>query len=88
MTTATTLHCPSWCDAVHDNNPYQTHDRVVLGSYTGDMFACVALEADTDGAPTRIFLDVTSPEQTLSPEEAVKVAAAITEAVRLAGVTR
>ena len=85
--TTTTLQCPTWCNAVHDNN-HQTHDRVVLGSYTGDMFACVAIEADTDGAPTMIFLDVTSPEQTLSPEEAAKVAAALTEAVRLAGVTR
>ena len=84
----TTLQCPTWCAAVHDDNPYQTHDRVVLGSYTGDMFACVAIEAEPDGAVTRIFLDVTSSEQTLSPEEAAKVAAAMIEAVRLAGVTR
>jgi len=87
--TTTTLQCPTWCDAVHDNNPWvRTHARVVLGSYTGDMFACVALEAEPDGAATRIFLDVTFVEQTLSPEEAAKVAAALTEAVRLAGVTR
>ena len=86
--TTTTLQCPTWCNAVHDNNPYQTHDSVVLGSYTGDMFACVAIEADTDGAPTRIFLDVTSPEQTLSPKEAVKVAEAMRTAAHLAGATR
>ena len=86
--TTTTLHCPSWCEDTHVNDPNGIHDRIVLGSYTGDMFACVALEAEPDGAATRIFLDVTSPEQTLSPEEAVKVAAALTEAVRLAGVTR
>jgi hypothetical protein len=86
--TTTTLQCPTWCNAVHDNNPYQTHDRVVLGSYTGDMFACVAIEANTDGTGTMIFLDVTSHEQILSPEDAAKVAAALTEAVRLAGVTR
>jgi len=86
--TTTTLQCPTWCDAVHDNDSAGIHDRIVLGSYTGDMFACVALEAEPDGAATRIFLDVTSPEQTLSPEEAAKVAAALTEAVRLAGVTR
>ena len=60
----------------------------MLGSYTGDMFACVAIEADTDGVPTRIFLDVTSPEQTLSPEDAVKVAAALRKAARMAGATR
>ena len=86
--TTTTLQCPTWCDAVHDNDSAGIHDRIVLGSYTGDMFACVALEAEPDGAVTRIFLDVTSPEQTLSPDEAAKVAAALTEAVRLAGVTR
>ena len=89
MTTATTtLHCPSWCEDAHGNGSSGIHDRVLLGSYTGDMFACVALEAEPDGAATRIFLDVTFVEQTLSPEEAVKVAAALTEAVRLAGVTR
>ena len=88
MTTATTLHCPAWCEDTHVNDPTAFHARVVLGGYTGDMFACVALEAELDGAATRIFLDVTSAEQTLSPEEAAKVAAALTEAVRLAGVTR
>ena len=89
MTTTTkTKTCPAWCEDAHVNDPDGIHDRIVLGSYTGDMFACVALEAEPDGAATRIFLDVTSPEQTLSPEEAVKVAAALTEAVRLAGVTR
>lgn len=90
MTTTATLalHCPAWCEDAHVNDLNGIHDRVVLGSYTGDMFACVALEAEPDGAATRIFLDVTSPEQTLSPEEAAKVAAALTEAVQLAGVTR
>lgn len=66
MTTATT-HCPAWCEDTHVNDANGIHDRVVLGSCTGDMFACVALEADSDGATTRIFVDVTSPEQTLSP---------------------
>ena len=88
MTQTTTSTCPSWCEDTHVNDSEGIHDRVVLGSYTGDMFACVAIEAEPDGAVTRIFLDVTSPEQTLSPEEAAKVAAALTEAVRLAGVTR
>ena len=89
MTTTTkTKTCPAWCEDAHVNDSAGIHDRIVLGSYTGDMFACVALEAEPDGAATRIFLDVTSPEQTLSPEEAAKVAAALTEAVRLAGVTR
>ena len=79
MTSTTTLHCPAWCEDTHVNDPNGIHDRIVLGSYTGDMFACVALEAEPD---------VTHPEQTLSPEEATKVAAALAEAVRLAGVTR
>jgi hypothetical protein len=86
--TTTTLQCPTWCDATHVNDPDGTHDHVVLGSYTGDMFACVAIEADTTGAPVRIFLDVTSPEQTLSPEEAVKVATALRKAARMAGALR
>jgi hypothetical protein len=86
--TTTTLHCPAWCEDAHVNDPNGIHDRVVLGSYTGDMFACVALEAEPDGAATRIFLDVTSSEQTLSPEEAVKVAEALRTAAQMAGATR
>ena len=83
--TTTTLQCPTWCDAVHyDHN---IHDRVVLGGATGDRFACVALEATGDG-PSRIFLDVTDDGQTMSPEEALKVAKALRKAARMAQVTR
>ena len=83
--TTTTLQCPTWCDAVHyDHN---IHDRVVLGGATGDRFACVALEATGNG-PAVIFLDVTDARQTMSPEEAVKVANALRKAARMAQALR
>jgi hypothetical protein len=89
MTITTTLHCPTWCDATHVNDPDGSHDHVVLGGATGDRFACVALEQTGDGAPV-IFLDVGLPgaDQTMSPEEAIKVAAALRKAVRMAGALR
>ena len=83
--TTTTLQCPTWCDAVHYD--HDTHDRVVLGGATGDRFACVAIEQPDHGMPV-IFLDVTDAGQTMSPEEAVKVAAALRKAARMAGATR
>ena len=86
MTTTTTLHCPTWCDATHVNDPDGSHDHVVLGGATGDRFACVALEQAT-GMPV-IFLDVTDAGQTMSPEEAVEVAAALRKAARMAGALR
>ena len=85
-TTATTLHCPAWCDSIHQNG-HGTHDHVVLGGATGDRFACVALEQLGNGLPV-IFLDVTDAGQTMSPEEAVKVAAALRKAARMAQALR
>ena len=59
----------------------------MLGGATGDRFACVALEQTGNGLPV-IFLDVTDAGQTMSPEEAVKVAAALRKAARMAGALR
>ena len=59
----------------------------MLGGATGDRFACVALEQPDNGLPV-IFLDVTDDGQTMSPEEALKVANALRKAARMAGVTR
>ena len=87
MTTTTTLHCPTWCDSTHRNDPDGSHDHVVLGGATGDRFACVALEQTGNGLPV-IFLDVTDAGQTMSPEEAVKVADALRKAARMAGALR
>ena len=84
--TTTTLQCPTWCDSIHQNG-HSTHDHVVLGGATGDRFACVALEQPDHGMPV-IFLDVTDAGQTMSPEEALKVANALRKAARMAGVTR
>lgn len=69
------------------NDPDGSHDHVVLGGATGDLFACVALEQTGDGAPV-IFLDVTDAGQTLSPEEAVNVADALREAAQMAEAIR
>ncbi|HEX7398019.1 MAG TPA: hypothetical protein VF312_10760 [Propionibacteriaceae bacterium] len=90
-TTTKTKTCPTWCDWQHHGNALEDpaaigHSHTVLGQATGDDFACVALEQVGD-QPVRIFLEVPD-DMTVSLEEAVKVAAAITEAVRLAGVTR
>ena len=89
-TTTKTKPCPSWCDwqrfghADHDADG--GHGHTVLGQATGDDFACVALE-QVAGQPVQVFIEVPD-DMIVSLEEAVKVAAAITEAVRLAGVTR
>jgi len=85
--TTTTLHCPTWCDATHTNDPDGSHDHVVLGGTTGDRFACIALEQTGNGAPV-IFLDVTDAGQTMSPEESVKVANALRKAARMAQAIR
>jgi hypothetical protein len=89
MTTTATLalHCPGWCDATHVNDPDGSHAHVVLGGATGDRFACVAIEQPDHGLPV-IFVDVTDAGQTMSPEEALKVAAALRKAARLAGTLR
>ena len=89
MTTITkTKTCPTWCDWQHHgselNASYDGHSGTVLGQATGDDFACVALEQVGD-QPVRICLEVPD-DMTVSLEEAVKVAAALLEAVRLAGV--
>jgi hypothetical protein len=91
MTTTATLHCPTWCDWQHHGSELEDpetggHSHTVIGSATGDTSACVALEQVGD-QPVRIFLEVPD-DMTVSLEEAVKVAAALLEAVRLAGVTR
>jgi len=85
--TTTTLQCPAWCDATHVNDPDGSHAHVVLGGATGDRFACVAIEQPRNGLPV-IFLDVTDAGQTMNPEEAVKVAAALRKAARMAQATR
>ena len=93
MTTTTpTTTCPTWCDWPHHGNDLEDpaaigHSHTVLGQATGDDFACVALEQLGGSQEVRIFLEVPD-DMTVSLEEAVKVAAALTEAVRLAGVTR
>ena len=84
--TATTLHCPAWCDSIHQNG-HGTHSHVVLGGATGDRFACVALEQTGNGLPV-IFLEAPANGQTLSPGEAVKVADALRKAARMAGALR
>ena len=91
MTTTTkTKTCPSWCDWQHHgselNASYEGHSHTVLGQATGDDFACVALE-QVANQPVQVFIEVPA-DMIVNLDEAVKVAAAILEAVRLAGVTR
>ena len=90
--TTKTKTCPTWCDWQHHGNDLEdpeavSHSHVVLGGATGDRFACVALEQADHGMPV-IFLDVTDDGQTMSPEEALKVANALRKAARMVGVTR
>jgi hypothetical protein len=91
MTTITkTKTCPTWCDWPHHGNDLEDpaaigHSHTVLGDATGDAFACVALEV-IDAAPPKVFVEI--PDYTLTPDEALRVAAAMIEAVRLAGVTQ
>jgi hypothetical protein len=87
-----TSTCPPWCDWQHHGNELEDpqavgHSHAVLGLATGEEFACVALEIVGDGLP-RIFVDTSDGDMTLSLDEALRVATAIVEAVRLAGVTR
>ena len=89
--TTKTKTCPTWCDWQHHGNQFDTegeggHSHTVLGDATGDHFACVALEIIGD-EPPKVFVEIPD-DMTLTPDEALRVAAAITEAVRLAGVTR
>jgi hypothetical protein len=90
MTTETpTKTCPPWCDWQHHGNDSDTeggHSHTVLGIKTGDDFACVALEV-IGGEPPKLFIEVPG-DMTLTLDEALRVAAAMIEGVRLAGVTR
>jgi len=91
-TATKTSTCPTWCDWQHHGSELEDpaavgHSHTVIGSATGDTFACVALEQVGGSQEVRIFLEVPD-DMTVSLEEAVKVAAAMIEAVRLAGVTR
>ena len=88
--TTKTKTCPTWCDWQHHGNQFDTegeggHSHTVLGDATGDHFACVALEIIGD-EPPKVFVEI--PDYVLTPDEALRVAAAMIEAVRLAGVTR
>jgi hypothetical protein len=87
--TTKTKTCPSWCDWQHHGNADHDagggHSHTVLGDATGDHFACVALEIIGD-EPPKVFVEI--PDYVLTPDEALRVAAAMIEAVRLAGVTR
>jgi len=85
--TVTTSTCPSWCAIAHTGDDPECHDRTILGPEPTEEFAWVNLEQEGDGGP-RIYVDIVNKEQTLSPEEAARLAAALTEAVRLAAVTR
>jgi len=86
MTTPTITSCPSWCTISHTVEDEGCHSFSVLS----ERFAGVGVEQEEclDGiARVRIFVDVAG-DTTMTVEEAVRVAAAITEAVQLAGVTR
>ena len=85
--TTKTKTCPSWCDWQHHGNDSDTegaHAHTVLGIKTGDDFAGVILET-IGGEPPKVFVEVHG-DMTLTPDEALRVAAAMIEAVRLAGV--
>jgi len=89
-TATKTKTCPPWCDWQHHGSELEDpetggHSHTVLGDATGDHFACVALEIIGD-EPTKVFVEI--PDYILTPDEALRVAAAMIEAVRLAGVTR
>jgi hypothetical protein len=90
--TTKTKTCPTWCDWQHHGNDLEDpeavgHSHTVLGVATGDAFACVALEQVGGSQEVRIFLEVPD-DMIVSLEEAVKVAAALRKAARMAGVTR
>jgi len=96
MTTTTQTKastCPSWCDwQTHvpelEADPETTgHSHSVIGEATGQDFACVVMEQLGNSPEVRIFVEVPD-DMTLSLEDAIKVADALVEAVRLAGVTR
>jgi hypothetical protein len=89
VTTTKTKTCPPWCTWPHHGNEFDSgggHSHIVLGNATGDHFACVALEVIGDEAP-KVCVEVPG-DMALTPDEALRVAAAMIEAVRLAGVTR
>ena len=77
-----TTTCPSWCTLNHTAEDEGSHSFNTLS----ELFAGVGVE-EGERTGVKIFVDVAG-DNTLSIEEAVRVAAAITEAVRLAGVTR
>ena len=94
MSTATkTKTCPSWCDwQTHvpelEADPETTgHSHTVIGEATGQTFACVVMEQLGNSPEIRIFVEIPD-DMTLSPEDAIKVADALVEAVRLAEVKR
>jgi hypothetical protein len=73
--------CPSWCDSHHYANeldPVESHSHVVLGRPTGDSYACVAIEM-TDGEPV-VFVELSN-SMTVTPAQALRVSAALTDAV-------
>ena len=80
MTTETpTKTCPPWCDLRHTTEDEDCHSFNTLS----EIFAGVGVEED-ERTGIRIFVDVAG-DTTLSIDEAVRVATAIVEAVRLAG---
>ena len=83
-----TSTCPSWCDWQHHGNASDTkggHSHTVLGSRPA-MTSRAWPQVIGDEAP-KLFVEVPD-DMTLTPDQALRVAAALIEGVRLAGITR